>query len=187
MAIYTLDGTSPELPEEGQYWIAPSASVIGRVKLGYHASVWFGAVLRGDIELIEVGDHSNIQDNCVIHTDKGLPVTIGSYCTIGHQAILHGCTIASNTLVGMGAVILNGARIGSNCLIGAHSLITENKVIPGNSLVMGVPGRVVRSLESDAAASIRRSAERYVSQWQRYATGLAAVTEGNRRPSNSPP
>lgn len=175
MAIYALDGISPELPGDGRYWIAPSASVIGRVRLGYHSSVWFGAVLRGDIEPIEVGDHGNVQDNCVIHTDKGLPVSIGSYCTIGHQAILHGCTIAPNTLVGMGAVILNGAAIGSNCLIAAHSLITENKVIPDNSLVMGVPGKVVRSLDADAAATIRRSAESYVMKWRRYAGGLTVL------------
>ena len=175
MSIYALDGISPELPEEGQYWIAPGAHVIGRVKLGHHASVWFGAVLRGDIELIELGAHSNVQDNCVIHTDKGLPVTIGSFCTIGHQAILHGCSIASNTLVGMGAAILNGARIGSNCLIGAHSLVTENKIIPDNSLVMGVPAKVVRILDAEAAASIRRSAESYVEKWRRNARGLKAL------------
>lgn len=176
MAIYALDGISPEMPKHGQYWVAPGASVIGRVRLGFHASIWFGAVLRGDIELIEVGDYSNVQDNCVIHTDKGLPVSIGAYCTIGHQAILHGCVIATNTLIGMGATILNGARIGSNCLIGAHSLVTENKVIPDNSLVMGVPGKVVRTLDSDTAASIRRSAENYDRNWQRYATGLAEIT-----------
>ena len=176
MAIYALDGISPDLPGDGQYWIAPGARVIGRVRLGSHASVWFGAVLRGDIELIEVGDHSNVQDNCVIHTDKGLPVTIGSHCTIGHQAILHGCSIAANTLLGMGAVILNGARNGANCLIGAHSLITEGKVIPDNSLVMGVPGKVVRTLDAAAAATIRRSAESYVVKWQRYAGGLVELT-----------
>ena len=148
MAIYALDGIAPELPEEGAYWIAASADVIGRVRLERNASIWFNAVLRGDNELILVGEGSNIQDGCVLHTDMGSPLTIGKNCTIGHQAMLHGCTIGENSLVGIGATILNNAVIGKNCLIGAHTLIPERKVIPDNSLVMGSPGKVVRELDA---------------------------------------
>ena len=172
MTIYALDGVSPELPEEGEFWIAPDAIVIGRVKLERMASVWFGAVLRGDNELILVGENSNVQDGCVFHTDMGVPLTIGRNCTIGHKAILHGCTIGDNTLVGMGATILNRARIGSNCLIGANTLITEGKIIPDNSLVMGVPGKVAGELNSETLAKLPKSAEGYVKNWQRFAKGL---------------
>jgi carbonic anhydrase/acetyltransferase-like protein (isoleucine patch superfamily) len=172
MTIYALDGVSPELPDEGFYWIAQSADVMGRVRLAKNASVWFGAVLRGDNELILVGEGSNIQDGCVLHTDMGAPLTIGENCTIGHQAMLHGCTIGDNSLVGIGATILNHAVIGRNCLIGAHALIPEGKSIPDNSLVMGAPGRVVRQLDGEAVARLTRSAEGYVRNWQRYARGL---------------
>ena len=175
MTAYALDGVSPELPEEGQYWIAPSASVIGRVKLERFASVWFGAVIRGDNELITIGENSNIQDGAVMHTDPGLPLTVGKGCTIGHKAILHGCTIGDNTLVGMGAVILNRAKIGRNCLIGANALITEGKEIPDNSLVMGQPGKIVGQIDEAAAARLTKSAEGYVRNWQRYAKGLEAL------------
>ncbi len=173
MAIYALDGVSPELPEEGSYWIAASADVIGKVRLEKNASVWFGAVLRGDNELIWVGEGSNIQDGCVLHTDVGSPLTIGRNCTIGHQAMLHGCVIGDNSLVGIGATILNNAVIGKNCLIGAHSLIPEGKIIPDNSLVMGAPGRVVRELDEAAIERLAKSAASYVRNWQRYAEGLA--------------
>ena len=147
MTIYVLDGLSPELPEEGRYWVAPDAAVIGRVRLGRNASVWFGAVLRGDNELIVVGENSNVQDHCVLHTDMGAPLTIGANCTIGHRAILHGCTVGDNSLIGMGATILNHAVIGRNCLIGANTLVTEGKQIPDGSLVLGSPGKVVRRLD----------------------------------------
>jgi carbonic anhydrase/acetyltransferase-like protein (isoleucine patch superfamily) len=175
MGIYTLDGISPELPGEGLYWIAPSASVIGKVRLERNASVWFGAVLRGDNELILIGENSNVQDGCVMHTDPGAPLTVGRNCTIGHGAIVHGCTIGDNSLVGMGATILNHARIGRNCLIGANALVTEGKVIPDSSLVMGAPGKVIRELDGDTASKLSGSAERYVRNWQRYARKLSAA------------
>jgi carbonic anhydrase/acetyltransferase-like protein (isoleucine patch superfamily) len=172
MAVYALHGILPELPGEGQYWIAPTASVIGRVRLERNASVWFGAVLRGDNEPILIGENSNVQDGCVVHTDMGSPLTVGRNCTIGHQAMLHGCTIGDNTLIGIGAIILNNTKIGSNCLIGAHAFIPEGKVIPDNSLVMGAPGKVVRQLDDAAAARLTKSAESYVRNWQRFAAGL---------------
>ncbi len=172
MTTYVLDDIAPELPDEGTFWIAASADVIGRVRLERHASVWFNAVLRGDNELILVGEGSNIQDGCVLHTDMGSPLTIGKNCTVGHKAMLHGCTIGENSLVGIGATILNNAVIGRNCLIGAHALIPERKVIPDNSLVMGSPGRVVRELDTEAIARLSSAAASYVRNWQRYAKGL---------------
>lgn len=172
MALYALDGIAPELPGEGLYWIAPDAAVIGRVRLERHASIWFGAVLRGDNEPIVIGESSNVQDGCVFHSDPGAPLTIGRNCTIGHKAILHGCTIGDNSLVGMGATILNHARIGRNCLIGANALITEGKVIPDNSLVVGSPGKVVRELDAEAIAGLSKSADHYARNWQRFAKGL---------------
>jgi carbonic anhydrase/acetyltransferase-like protein (isoleucine patch superfamily) len=175
VTVYALDGVAPELPEEGAYWISPSASVIGKVRLERFASVWFGAVIRGDNELITIGENSNVQDGAVMHTDPGLPLTIGKGCTIGHKAILHGCTIGDNTLIGMGAVILNRARIGRNCLIGANALITEGKEIPDNSLVMGQPGKIAGELNEEAIARLAKSAENYVRNWQRFAGGLKAI------------
>ena len=172
MALHILDGIAPELPAEGSYWIAASADVIGRVRLERNASIWFNAVLRGDNELISVGEGSNVQDGCVLHTDMGSPLSIGKHCTIGHKAMLHGCTIGDNTLVGIGSIILNNAVIGKNCLIGAHSLISERKVIPDNSLVMGSPGKVVRELDAEAIARLSAAATSYVRNWQRYAKGL---------------
>lgn len=177
MTVYALDGVGPELPE-GKCWVAPSAVVIGKVRLAAMASVWFGAVLRGDNELIDVGENSNIQDGCVLHTDMGFPMRIGNDCTIGHQAMLHGCTIGDGSLIGIGAVILNGARIGENCIIGARSLIAEGKEIPPNSLVIGAPGRVVRQLEAGEAARLKEIAQHYVRNWQRYARGLVPIDRG---------
>ncbi|HQY72954.1 MAG TPA: gamma carbonic anhydrase family protein [Aestuariivirga sp.] len=175
MALHILDGIAPELPAEGSCWIAASADVIGRVRLERNASIWFNAVLRGDNELISVGEGSNVQDGCVLHTDMGSPLTVGKHCTIGHKAMLHGCTIGDNTLVGIGSIILNNAVIGKNCLIGAHSLISERKVIPDNSLVMGSPGKVVRELDAEAIARLSAAAASYVRNWQRYAKGLRPV------------
>jgi carbonic anhydrase/acetyltransferase-like protein (isoleucine patch superfamily) len=172
MAIYALDGIAPELPEEGAYWIAASADVIGRVRLERNASIWFNAVLRGDNELILVGEGSNIQDGCVLHTDMGSPLTIGKNCTVGHQAMLHGCTIGENSLVGIGATVLNNAVIGKNCLIGAHTFIPEGKVIPDNSLVIGAPGKVVRELDEVAIARLTKAAANYVRNWRRFAKGI---------------
>jgi len=173
MPIYSLDGVVPKCRDTFECWIAPTAVLIGQVRLKRDASVWFGAVLRADDELIEIGERSNVQDNCVFHVDPGYPLTLGDDCTIGHQAMLHGCTIGSNTLIGMCATVLNGARIGRNCLIGANSLIPENKVIPDNSLVMGAPGRVVREIDEAAVRTFTQSAALYVARWRRYAGGLA--------------
>ncbi|WP_269581495.1 gamma carbonic anhydrase family protein [Roseibium sp. Sym1] len=172
MPVYALDGRVPVFPETGDYWVAPNATLIGHVVLHDAASIWFNSVLRGDNEPITVGARSNVQDGCVFHTDMGFPLTIGTDCTIGHKAILHGCTIKDNALVGMGATVLNGAVIGSNCIIGANALIPEGKVIPDNSLVVGVPGKVVKTLPDEIAASIAGSAEGYVRNWRRFKAGL---------------
>lgn len=174
MALYSLDGVAPELPAKGCYWVAASADVIGKVRLLAGASVWFHAVLRGDNEWIEVGEGSNVQDGAVLHTDIGSPLTIGRNCTIGHKAILHGCTIGDNSLVGMGATVLNNAVIGRNCLIGANALIPEGKVIPDNSLVVGAPGKVIRQIDAEGADRLSRAAEGYVRNWKRFAAGLVA-------------
>ena len=156
--------------------MAPNASLIGKVRLAREASIWFGAVLRGDIELIDIGEGSNVQDGCVLHTDKGFPLTVGAGCTIGHLAMLHGCTIGRNSLVGIGAVILNGAVIGENCLIGAKSLISERKVLPPGSLVMGAPGKVVRQLTEAEIAGLAASARHYAENAKRFAAGLKEVS-----------
>jgi len=174
MTIYGFDGHRPELPGDGQYWIADNATVLGKVRLGAEASIWFGAVLRGDNERITVGARSNIQDLCVIHTDPGFPASIGEDCTIGHRAILHGCTIGANSLVGMGAIILNGAKIGRNCIVGAGALIAENKQIADNSLVVGMPGKVIRTLDETAENMLTGSAAIYVDRWKKYAERLEA-------------
>ncbi len=176
MALYMLDDVRPELPSTGNYWIAPTADVMGRVRLMPQASVWFQAVLRGDNDWITVGEGSNVQDGCVLHTDPGLPLTIGSDCTIGHSAILHGCTIGEGSLVGMGATVLNRAVIGKNCLIGAHALIAEGKVIPDRSLVLGAPGKIIRILTDEDVAGLERSAGFYRDRWQRFAKGLISFT-----------
>jgi carbonic anhydrase/acetyltransferase-like protein (isoleucine patch superfamily) len=173
MTLYTLDGQAPEIGEDA--WVAPSADVIGRVRLGAAASVWFGAVLRGDNEWITVGPGSNLQEQTVCHTDMGFPLTIGRDCTIGHKAMLHGCTIGDESLIGMGATVLNGAVIGRNCLIGACALVTEGKEIPDGSLVMGAPGKVVRPLTEVQIEGLRRSAEGYRMNAARFAKGLGRV------------
>lgn len=175
MTLFSLDGEPPELPQTGDYWIAPGADLIGKVRLLRDASVWFGAVLRGDNEWITVGERSNVQDGCVLHTDIGAPLTIGRDCTIGHKAILHGCKIDDGSLIGMGAIVLNHAVIGKGCLIGANSLIAEGKVIPDNSLVVGSPGKVIRVLDGDAVAGLKASAAGYVRNWKRYAQGLKVL------------
>jgi carbonic anhydrase/acetyltransferase-like protein (isoleucine patch superfamily) len=172
MAIHELDGIRPDLPGNGLAWVAPSASVIGKVTLGEGVGVWFGSVLRGDTEPITVGRDTNVQDLCVFHTDRGFPLTIGAGCTIGHRAILHGCTIGENTLIGMGAIVLNGARIGDNCLVAAGALITEGREVPSGSLVMGAPGKPVRQLSADEIERNRSSAAHYVANWRRYAKGF---------------
>jgi carbonic anhydrase/acetyltransferase-like protein (isoleucine patch superfamily) len=175
MPCFALDGFAPELPPSQDHWIAPTATLIGRVKLEKDASVWFGAVLRGDNDFIHIGGGSNIQDNSTLHTDEGFPLRIGTGCTVGHNAIVHACTVGDNTLIGMGAVILTGARIGRDCLIGAKALVAENKEIPDGSLVLGAPGRVVRALDDRTIAEIAGSARHYVKNWKRFAAGLAAL------------
>jgi carbonic anhydrase/acetyltransferase-like protein (isoleucine patch superfamily) len=172
MAIYELDGAKPDLPAEGCYWVADSASVIGRVRLKADTSVWFGAVLRGDNEWIELGERSQIQDNATLHTDPGFPIVIGRSCVIGHNVVLHGATVGDNSLIGMGAILLNGAKIGRNCLVGAGALVTEGKEFPDNSLIVGAPARVTRTLDHRVAAIIREAADTYVKRWQQYAKGL---------------
>ncbi len=168
MAIYELDGRAPELPADGQYFIADTATVIGNVRLKTNASVWFGSVLRGDNELIEIGEGSQVQDNCTIHTDPGFPLTIGADCVVGHNVILHGCSIGANSLIGMGAILLNGARIGRNCIVGAGALVTEGMKVPPRSLVLGVPGKVKRALTDDEVARILRSAKNYMEYSRNY-------------------
>lgn len=171
MPIYALDHVTPRIdPKVG--WIAPTAVLVGDVVVGAEAGIWFGVVARGDIETITIGARSNVQENCVLHTDRGYPLTIGEGVTIGHAAIVHGCTIGDNSLIGMGATVLNGARIGRNCLIGANALVTENKVIPDNSLVMGAPAKVVREIDAEGVAALAASAERYVANARRFASGL---------------
>jgi len=170
--LYSLDYVSPCLPESGECWVAPSADVIGNVTLEIGSSIWFGAVLRGDNEKIHVGAQSNVQDNCVLHTDPGFPLSIGRGCTIGHNAVLHGCEIGENCLIGIGATVLNGAKIGKNSIIGANALVPEGKEIPENALVVGMPGRVIRSLAEKDVQVLRESAQLYVAKWKRFALEL---------------
>lgn len=172
MAVHALDGVLPELPGDGRYWIAPDARVIGKVTLGDEVGIWFGAVLRGDNERITIGARSNIQEHSILHTDMGFPLDVGAGCTVGHRAILHGCTIGENTLVGMGATLLNGARIGENCLVAAGALVTEGKVFPPNSLIIGAPAKLARELEPHEIERLRVSASNYVANWRRFSAGL---------------
>ena len=175
MTLYALDGVSPTLPDDGTAWIAPDASVIGRVVLGRNVGVWFGAVLRGDNEPLSIGDDTNVQELSCCHTDPGFPITIGRGCTIGHKAMLHGCTVGDNALIGMNATVLNGAVIGENAIVGACALVPEGKTIPPNSLAVGVPAKVVRELDEETAAKLRMSAAHYVENARRFADGLRAL------------
>ncbi len=171
MTLYRLDDDTPKTCGDA-FWVAPDANVIGKVELGRDVGVWFGVTLRGDNEPITIGDRTNIQELTVMHTDPGFPVTIGEGCTIGHRAIVHGCTIGDNTLIGMGAIVLNGAKIGNNCLIGAGALVPEGKEIPDGSLVVGMPGKVIRTLNEETIEGLRKSADRYVANAKRFSTGL---------------
>lgn len=175
MTVYSLDGKTPSLPSEGDYWIAPNAAVMGNVILKKNASIWFNVTVRGDNDPIEIGENTNIQDGSVLHTDVGMPLIIGKNVTVGHMVMLHGCTIGDNSLIGIGSIILNGAKIGRNCLIGANSLITEGKEIPDNSMVMGAPGKVVREVSEGQVQMLTGSALHYVENWKRYQKGLNAV------------
>jgi carbonic anhydrase/acetyltransferase-like protein (isoleucine patch superfamily) len=175
MPIYALGEFAPTLPAPDRYWVAPDANVIGKVELGEDVGIWFGATLRGDNEPINIGARSNIQEGVMIHTDPAFPVTIGTDCTIGHHAIVHGCTIGDNSLIGMGATILNGAKIGRNCLVGANALVTEGKEFPDNSLIVGSPAKAIRVLDDEAAAKLTSSAARYVENWKRFSRDLREI------------
>ncbi|UUP19593.1 gamma carbonic anhydrase family protein [Nitratireductor thuwali] len=170
MPIYQLDDRSPELPDTA--WVAPDATVIGDVRIGRHVGIWFGSVLRGDNEPIIIGAGTNVQEHTVMHTDMGFPLTIGEGCTIGHRAMLHGCILGDNVLIGMGAIVLNGARIASNCLVGAGALVTEGKSFPERSLIMGSPAKAVRELDDAAVEALRASALHYVENARRFRKGL---------------
>jgi carbonic anhydrase/acetyltransferase-like protein (isoleucine patch superfamily) len=172
VAIYALDGESPELPENGLYWVAETAAVVGRVRLHSDVSIWYGSVLRGDNEWIDIGACSQIQDNCTLHTDPGFPLAIGSDCVVGHNVVLHGCSIGDRSLIGMGAIVLNGAKIGADCLVGAGALITEGKEFPDGSVILGAPAKAVRKTDDKARAMIARAADVYVKRWKQYAAGL---------------
>jgi len=175
MPLYSLEDVHPILPEPGRFWLAPDAHVIGRVRLGPDVGIWFGAVLRGDNEWIDVGDSTNIQDGAMLHTDEGAPLAIGAGCTVGHHAIVHGCTIGENSLIGMGATVLNHARIGANCLVGANALVTEGKAFPDNSLIVGAPAKAIRTIDDEAVERLRWTARHYVENWKRYARGMRRI------------
>tara|TARA_B100000378_G_scaffold278013_2_gene279906 strand:+ start:70 stop:615 length:546 start_codon:yes stop_codon:yes gene_type:complete len=179
LTIYALGDRRPTLPAQGAFWIAPDAAVIGNIIIGDDVGIWFRAVLRGDNEPITIGAGSNIQDGVMIHTDMGAPATIGRGCTIGHHAIIHGCTIGDNSLVGMGATILNGAVIGSNSLVGANALVTEGKTFPDNSLIVGAPAKAVRTLDAASIEGLRRSATSYQENWKRFERELTVIGSGS--------
>jgi carbonic anhydrase/acetyltransferase-like protein (isoleucine patch superfamily) len=175
MPLYAIDGISPEITDLDSVWIAPDARVIGRVAVGRNCGIWFGAVLRGDNEPIRLGDDTNVQEHVVMHTDPGFPLVIGNGCTIGHRAMLHGCTIGDNSLIGIGAIVLNGAVIGPNSLVGAGALVTEGKEFPPDSLIIGSPAKAVRTLDQQAIEGLRQSASHYVGNAQRFRDGLVSV------------
>lgn len=175
MPVYELDGVRPQLPASGRYWIAPDANVIGQVQLGEDVGIWFGCTLRGDRDLISIGDRSNIQEHTIMHCDPGLPLQVGEDCTIGHGVILHGCVIGDRCLIGMGATILNGAKIGDNCLVGANALVTEGKEFPPNSLIVGSPAKAIRTLDEAQVERMKKSAAGYVENARRYMAGLKRI------------
>ncbi|BAF89669.1 MULTISPECIES: gamma carbonic anhydrase family protein [Azorhizobium] len=175
MPLYAIDGVAPELPASGRYWIAPNAIVIGRVKIEEDASIWFGTVIRGDNEPITIGRGTNIQENCVLHTDPGFPMTLGAGVTVGHMAMLHGCVVGENSLVGMGATLLNGATIAPNSLVGSNALVTEGKSFAERSLIVGAPAKAIRELDDEMVARLSRTAEHYQNNWKRFAAGLTRI------------
>lgn len=172
MPVYAIDGKAPEFEDADTNWIAPDATLIGNIRIGRNVGFWFGVVIRGDGELITIGADTNVQEHTIMHTDPGFPLTIGKGCTIGHRALLHGCTVGDNSLIGMGAVLLNGARIGANSLVGAGALVTEGKAFEAGKLILGSPARVMRALTPAQLAGIGTSAEIYVKNARRYAAGL---------------
>jgi carbonic anhydrase/acetyltransferase-like protein (isoleucine patch superfamily) len=176
MPIYAFDGRRPQLPEQGRYWIAPDAHIIGDVAIGEDVSIWFGAVLRGDNETIAIGSRANIQEGALLHTDPGFPLTVGADVTVGHHAILHGCSVGELSLIGMGAIVLNGAKIGARCLVGANALVTEGKTFADNSVIVGAPAKVVRPVDDAILKLLRDSAPEYVERWRRYAKCLEQIS-----------
>jgi carbonic anhydrase/acetyltransferase-like protein (isoleucine patch superfamily) len=175
MPIYSLDGLSPTLPAADSFWIAPDAHVIGNVRLGVDVGIWFGTVVRGDNEPIDIGERTNLQEGVMMHTDPGFPLTLGAEVTVGHHAILHGCTVGNGSLIGMGATLLNGVRIGAGCLVGANALVTEGKQFPDGSLIVGSPAKAIRTLDASAAEKLRGAALHYVANWKRFAAGLKRI------------
>ncbi len=175
MPIYAIADLAPTLPKTGRYWIAPDAHVIGRVRLADDVGIWFGAVLRGDNELIDIGERSNIQEGAMLHTDAGFPLVVGPDVTVGHHAILHGCTVGAGSLIGMGATVLNGARIGAGCLVGANALVTEGKTFPDGCMIVGAPARVKRELDHAEIEAIVKSARHYVANQRRFAADLRRI------------
>ncbi|MDE1938048.1 MAG: gamma carbonic anhydrase family protein [Alphaproteobacteria bacterium] len=175
MPIYALEGVAPEFPADGEYWVAPTAVLIGRVKLMKNASVWFGAVLRGDNDWITIGENSNVQDNSIVHTDPGQPVQVGANVTVGHNVILHSTIVGDNSLIGMGSTLLNRSRIGTNCIVGANTLIPEGKEFADGSLIVGSPGRVVRPLTDAELLRLQMSADIYVANYRRFRDKLVPV------------
>jgi carbonic anhydrase/acetyltransferase-like protein (isoleucine patch superfamily) len=175
MPLYAIDETEPSFADADSNWIAPDATLIGDVRIGRNAGFWFGVVIRGDNEPVVIGSDTNVQEHTIMHTDPGFPLTIGQGCTIGHRALLHGCTIGDNSLIGMGAIVLNGAKIGKNSLVGAGALVTEGKEFPDNSLIVGSPAKVIRTLDEAAIARLRGSAAHYVAKGKRFKAGLKKV------------
>ncbi|ESY84068.1 gamma carbonic anhydrase family protein [Mesorhizobium australicum] len=175
MPLYAIDGTEPSFADADSNWIAPDATLIGDIRIGRNAGFWFGVVIRGDNEPIVIGAETNVQEHTVMHTDPGFPLTVGEGCTIGHRAMLHGCTIGDNSLIGMGAIVLNGARIGKNSLVGAGALVTEGKEFPDNSLIVGSPAKAIRVLDDVAVERLRASAAHYVANGKRFKAGLKKV------------
>ncbi len=177
MPLYSLDGHAPTLPANGRYWIAPGAQVIGKVTLKEDASIWFNCVLRGDNETLDIGEGTNVQDNCTLHSDPGFPLTLGKGVTIGHNAIVHGCTVGDHALIGMGATVLNGAKIGAYSVVGANALVTEGKEFPDYALIVGAPAKVARIMTPEQAEALAGIAGKYVSNHQRYQKGLKLISE----------
>ena len=177
MPIYKFEDVSPELPAEDRFFVAPGAHVIGKVRMGADSSVWFNAVVRGDTDLIDIGAGANVQDGCVLHTDPGFPLVIGPNATIGHNVILHGCTVGEGALIGMGATVLNGAKIGKNCLVGANALVTEGKEFPDNSLIVGAPAKAVRTLDEKGAGMGRMIAAVYAARAKKFRSGLKKIED----------
>jgi carbonic anhydrase/acetyltransferase-like protein (isoleucine patch superfamily) len=175
MTVYELDGTRPDLPADGLYWVAETASVVGKVRLKSDESIWYGSVLRGDNEWIEIGARSQVQDNSTLHTDPGFPLTVGEDCVIGHNVVLHGCSIGDASLIGMGAIVLNGAKIGKNCLVGAGALVLAGKEFPDNTVILGTPAKAVKASDEAVRAEIARAAGVYVKRWKQYAAGLKRI------------